>query len=50
MMRELLRWRDPVGELLCSDAPELDAHRAAFPALLQLHPTTAKQIPFVLGG
>lgn len=48
LRRELLRWRDLVAALYLDPAPSSEAHRAAFRALLQLSPATARQIPFVL--
>jgi hypothetical protein len=49
LRRELLRWRDLVAALYVSANPERERHRAAFRALLLLHPVAARQIPFVLG-
>jgi hypothetical protein len=46
--RELLRWRDLVAFLYVSPAIAPEAHRAAFRALLQLTPASARQIPFLL--
>ncbi len=46
--RELLRWRDLVAALFL--APDARAHAAAFRALLQLHPETWKQLPYVTGA
>jgi hypothetical protein len=48
LRRELLRWRDLVAALYVADAADPIAHRAAFRALLQLHPTAARQIPLLL--
>ena len=45
--RELLRWRDLVAALYLADTPDPDQHRAAFRALLQLRPMTARQIPLL---
>jgi hypothetical protein len=50
LRRELLRWRDLVAELYLDPNPEPARHRAAFKAMLLLHPVAARQIPFVLGG
>ena len=47
--RELLRWRDVVADLYIS-APDPRAHAAAFRALLQLHPDTWRQLPYVTGA
>ena len=49
LRRELLRWRDLVADLYQSPHPDHEQHRAAFRALLLLHPVAARQIPFVLG-
>ncbi len=46
--RELLRWRDLVAAEYLAPAPSLDAHRAAFRALLQMTPESAKQVPLLL--
>jgi hypothetical protein len=48
LRRELLRWRDLVAALYVAGAADPIAHRAAFRALLQLHPTAARQIPLLL--
>ena len=50
LRRELLRWRDLIAELYI--APEADprAHGAAFRMLLQLHPETWRQHPYVTGS
>lgn len=48
LRRELLRWRDLIGTLYCTGADER-AHGAAFRCLLQLHPETWKQLPYVTG-
>jgi len=50
LRRELLRWRDLVAALYASASPDRERHRAAFRALLLLHPVAARQIPLVLGG
>jgi hypothetical protein len=50
LRRELLRWRELAAGLFLSSAPTVEQHRALFRALLQLNPTTARQIPYVLGG
>ena len=50
LRRELLRWRDVVAEMFLSPNPDRERHRAAFKALLLLHPVSARQIPFVLDG
>jgi len=47
LRREPLRWRD-LARLYAEDAADPDAHRAAFRALLQLHPEAAQQIPLLL--
>jgi hypothetical protein len=49
LRRELLRWRDLVAALYVADESDPDGHRAAFRALLQLRPATARQIPLLLG-
>ena len=48
LRRELLRWRDLIAALYIAEAPEPEAHRAAFRVLLQLRPLAAKQIPALL--
>jgi hypothetical protein len=48
LRRELLRWRDLVAELYIANTAEPELHRCAFRALLQLHPTAARQIPLLL--
>jgi hypothetical protein len=48
LRRELLRWRGLAAALYVAEAADVAAHRAAFRALLQLHPTSASQIPFLL--
>jgi hypothetical protein len=48
LRRELLRWRDLVGALYIADAPDPVDHRAAFRYLLQLTPTSARQIEHLM--
>ena len=48
LRRELLRWRGLVAALYVTEAADVEAHRAAFRALLQLHPASATQIPVLL--
>jgi hypothetical protein len=50
LRRELLRWRDLVAEMYVSPSPEThpNQHLAAFRALLQLTPASARQIPLLL--
>ena len=50
LRRELLRWRDLVAELYVSEAPDAVAHGRAFRVLLQLHPETWRQLPYVTGA
>jgi hypothetical protein len=50
LRRELLRWRDLVAALYVAPEPDPSAHGAAFRALLQLHPETWRQLPFVTGA
>jgi hypothetical protein len=50
LRRELLRWRDLVAEQYVTAAPEPEAHARAFRALLQLHPETWRQLPYVTGA
>ena len=50
LRRELLRWRDLAAELYVSPRPDPEAHAAAFRALLQLHPETWRQLPYVTGA
>lgn len=49
LRRELLRWRDLVAEQYIAEAPDPRAHGDAFRALLQLHPQTWRQLPYVSG-
>ena len=46
LRRELLRWRELAGGVYL--APELEAHRELFRALLLLTPASAKQVPLLL--
>ncbi len=48
LRRELLRWRDLVAALYLEAAPNMREHRAVLRCLLQLAPTTAAQIPYIL--
>lgn len=48
--RELLRWRDLIAALYLTDEPDPRGHGAAFRALLQMHPETWKQLPYVTGA
>jgi hypothetical protein len=48
LRRELLRWRDLIAGLYQSREPDRELHRDAFRCLLQLNPTAARQIPFLL--
>jgi hypothetical protein len=48
--RELLRWRDLIAALYVAPAPDPQGHGAAFRALLQLHPETWRQLPYVTGA
>jgi hypothetical protein len=48
LRRELLRWRGLAAALYVADVPDVRSHRAAFRALLQLHPAAASQIPVLL--
>jgi hypothetical protein len=50
LRRELLRWRDLVAEQYVAETPDPRAHAAAFRALLQLHPETWQQLPYVTGA
>ena len=50
LRRELLRWRDLVAEQYVSPVPDPQAHARAFRALLQLHPETWRQLPYVTGA
>jgi hypothetical protein len=49
LRRELLRWRELLAEQYVARVPDPVAHAAIFRALLQLHPDTWKQLPY-LGG
>jgi hypothetical protein len=48
LRRELLRWRDLVASLYVAPRPDVTSHNAAFRSLLQLNPTAARQIPYLL--
>ena len=48
LRRELLRWRELIASLYHSTESDQALHRAAFRCLLQLNPTAARQIPFLL--
>jgi hypothetical protein len=50
LRREMLRWRGLVAALYVAPAPDPGEHAAAFRALLQLHPETWRQLPFVTGA
>ena len=50
LRRELLRWRGLVAEQYVAEAPDAAAHGRAFRALLQLHPETWRQLPYVTGA
>jgi hypothetical protein len=50
LRRELLRWRGLVAEQYVAAVPEAQAHARAFRALLQLHPDTWRQLPYVTGA
>jgi len=50
LRRELLRWRELIASLYHSTESDRALHRAAFRCLLQLNPTAARQIPFLLTG
>jgi hypothetical protein len=47
LRRELLRWRDLIGELYVNEESSPTAHAAALRVLLQLTPASAAQIPFI---
>jgi hypothetical protein len=49
LRREMLRWRDLIAALYVTPGPDPAAHGAAFRALLQLHPETWRQLPYVTG-
>lgn len=48
LRRELLRWRDLIAVLYLSPEPDRALHSTAFRCLLQFHPISARQIPFLL--
>ena len=50
LRRELLRWRDVVASLYVAPAANERAHGSAFRVLLQLHPETWRQLPYVTGA
>jgi len=50
LRRELLRWRDLIAALYVAQEPDPRAHGLAFRALLQLHPETWRQLPYVTGA
>ena len=47
LRRELLRWRDLIGELYVACDADPEAHASALRILLQLTPGSAAQIPFL---
>jgi len=47
--RELLRWREALGDSYLGTAPEPGRDRALLSALLQLSPEAPPQVPFVAG-
>ena len=49
LRRELLRWRGLIAELYLAPSADPRAHGDAFRALLQLHPETWRQLPYVTG-
>ena len=50
LRRELLRWRDLVASLYIAPTAEPGTHGEVFRALLQLHPETWRQLPYVTGA
>lgn len=50
LRRELLRWRDVVAALYVAPAADPRAHGRAFRVLLQFHPDTWRQLPYVTGA
>jgi hypothetical protein len=50
LRRELLRWRDLIAEQYVASVPDPAWHAQAFRALLQLHPETWRQLPYVTGA
>jgi hypothetical protein len=48
--RELLLWRGLIGALYVEPVSDAQAHARAFRALLQLHPETWRQLPYVTGA
>ena len=49
VLREMLRWRDLVAALYIAPSDPVE-HGRAFRALLQLHPDTWRQLPYVTGA
>jgi hypothetical protein len=50
LRRELRLWRDLVAALRAAEETNSRAHAVAFRALLQLHPETWRQLPYVTGA
>jgi hypothetical protein len=50
LRRELLRWRDVVGGIYVGPGADPRAHAQAFRVLLQFHPETWAQLPYVTGA
>ena len=50
LRRELLRWRGLVGQLYLEEGSNASLHGITFRALLQLHPETWRQMPYVTGA
>lgn len=50
LRRELLRWRDLIAALYVATEPNQRAHGEAFRILLQFHPETWRQLPYVTGA
>jgi hypothetical protein len=50
LRRELLRWRGLIGALYVAEGSDPAGHGVAFRALLQLHPETWRQLPYVTGA
>lgn len=48
--KELLRWRDLIAVLYVAPQADPQGHAAAFRVLLQMHPETWRQLPYVTGA
>lgn len=49
LRRELLRWREVLGELYLAPEPDARGHDAALRCLLQMTPAASRQVALLLG-